>query len=84
MAEGMLYIRIGLPPRIVSGDRLVLSHCGLTACYLRCHRTYPMSRDWGCISTSYQSPYVLPFVYADLGAILLPTIRSTDMVLRIS
>ena len=31
MAEGALYIRIGLPPHVVSGDRLVSSHCGLTA-----------------------------------------------------
>ena len=45
MAKGALYIRIGLSPRVVSGDRLVLSHCGLTARYLHCHRTYSMSRD---------------------------------------
>ena len=83
MAKGTLYIRIGLPPRVISGDRLVSSHCGLTARYLRCRRAYPMSRDWGCISTSYRSPYVLPFVYAALGAILLPAIGSADMVLRI-
>ena len=83
MAEGTLYIRIGLPPHVVSGDRLVSSRCGLTARYLCCHCAYPMSRDWGCISTSYRSPYVLPFVYAALRAILLPTIGSADMVLRI-
>ena len=26
MAEGTLYIRIGLPPRVVSGDCLISSH----------------------------------------------------------
>ena len=83
MAKGTLYIRIGLPPRVVSGDCLVSSHCGLTARYLRCRCAYPMSRDWGCISMSYRSPYALPFVYAALGAILLPTIRSADMVLHV-
>ena len=83
MAEGTPYIRIGLPPHVVSGDCLFLSHCGLTARYLRCCRAYPMSRDWGCTSTSYRSPYVLPLVYAALGAILLPIIRSADMVPRI-
>ena len=58
MAEGALYIRIGLPPRVVSGDCLVVSrvrlrssHCGLTARSLHCRRAYPMSRDWGCTST---------------------------------
>ena len=50
MAEGALYIRIGLPPCVVSGDRLVLFCCGLTARYLHCRRAYPMSRDWGCTS----------------------------------
>ena len=58
MAEGTLYIRIGLPPCVVSGDRLVLSRCGLTARDLHCRRAYPMSRDWGCTSTCYQSSYV--------------------------
>ena len=51
MAEGTLYIRIGLPPRVVSGDHLVLSCYGLTARNLHCRRAYLMSRDWGCIST---------------------------------
>ena len=83
MAEGTLYIRIGLLPHVFSGDRLGSSRCGLTARYLRCRHAYLMSRDWGCISTSYRSPYVLPFVYAALEAILLPTIGSADMVLRI-
>ena len=58
MAEGTLYIRIGLPPRVVSGDRLVSSHCGLTARYLHCGRAYPMSCDWGCTSTCYRSSCV--------------------------
>ena len=58
MAEGTLYIRIGLPPRVVSGDRLVSSCCGLTARYLHCRCAYPMSCDWGCTSTCYQSSYV--------------------------
>ena len=53
MAEGAFYIRIGLPPRVVSGDRLALSRCGLIDCHLHCRRAYPMSRDWGCTSTSY-------------------------------
>ena len=70
MAEGAFYIRIGLPPRVVSGDCLVLSRCVLIDCHLHCRRTYPMSRDWGCISMSYQLSHVLPFVYAALGAIL--------------
>ena len=51
MAEGAFYIRIGLPPRIVSGDRLASSRCGLTDYYLHCCHAYPMSRDWGCTST---------------------------------
>ena len=70
MAEGAFYIRIGLPPRVVSGDRLALSCCGLIDRHLHCRRAYRMSRDWGCTSMSYQSPYVLPFVYAALKAIL--------------
>ena len=70
MAKGAFYIRIGLPPRVVSGDCLVLSRCGLIDCHLHCRRAYPMSRDWGCISTSYWSPYVLCFIYAALRAIL--------------
>ena len=59
MAEGALYIRIGLPPCVVSGDRLVLSRCGLTARYLHCRRAYPMSRDWGCTSTFIDHPMSL-------------------------
>ena len=58
MVEGALYIRIGLPPRVVSGDCLVSSRYGLTARSLHCRHTYPMSRDWGCTSTCYQSFYV--------------------------
>ena len=58
MAEGALYIRIGLPPRIVSGDHLASSRCGLTARYLHCRHAYSMSRDWGCTSTCYRSFYV--------------------------
>ena len=80
MAEGAFYSRIGLPPHVVSGDCLASSHCGLIDLYLHCCHAYLMSRDWGCTSTSYQSPYVLPFVYAALGAILQPTIGSADMV----
>ena len=56
MAKGTFYIRIGLPPRVVSGDHLASSRCGLIVCYLHCHRAYPMSRDWGC--TSMSSPYL--------------------------
>ena len=58
MAEGALYIRIGLPPRVVSGDCLISSRYGLTARSLHCRRAYPMSRDWGCTSTCYRSSYV--------------------------
>ena len=55
MAEGALYIRIGLPPCVVSGDCLVSSCCGLITRYPHCRRAYSMSRDWGCISTCYWS-----------------------------
>ena len=58
MAEGALYIRIGLPPRVVSGDCLVSSRYGLTARSFHCRRAYPMSRDWGCTSTCCRSLYV--------------------------
>ena len=34
MAKGAYYIRIGLPPRVVSGDRLALSCCGLTVIFI--------------------------------------------------
>ena len=80
MAKGVYYIRIGLPPRVVSGDCLPSSRCGLIDRYLHCCRAYPMSRDWGCTSMSYRPPYVLPFIHVALEAILLPTIRSADMV----
>ena len=59
MAEGARYIRIGLPPHVVSGDCLVSSRCGLTARSLHCRCAYPMSRDWGCTSTCCRSFYVL-------------------------
>ena len=58
MVEGAFYIRIGLPPHVVSGDCLVSSRYGLTARFLHCHRAYLMSRDWGCTSTYCQSLYV--------------------------
>ena len=45
MAEGAFYIRIGLPPHVVSGDCLALSCCGLIDCHLHCCRARPMSRD---------------------------------------
>ena len=70
MAKGAFYIRIGLPPRVVSGDRLALSCCGLIDRHLHCRHAHPMSRDWGCTSTSYRSPYVLLFVYVALRDIL--------------
>ena len=54
MAEGAFYIRIGLPPRVVSGDCLASSRLW-TDC-LHCYRAHPMSRDWGCISMSF--PYL--------------------------
>ena len=59
MAEGALYIRIGLLPHVVSGDCLVLSHYGLTARSLHCLRVCLMSRDWNCTSTCYRS-YCVP------------------------
>ena len=58
MAKGAFYIRIGLPPRVVSGDCLVLSHYGLTVHSLHCRCAYPMSGDWGCTSTCCRSLYV--------------------------
>ena len=61
MAEGAFYIRIGLPPHVVSGDCLASSCCGLTGHYLYCHRAYLMSRDWGCTSMCCWSPYAFPF-----------------------
>ena len=70
-------------PALSQGTASFLSRCGLIDCRFHCHHAYPMSRDWGCISTSYRSSYVLPFVYAALGAILSPIIGSADMVLCI-
>ena len=52
MAEGTFYIRIGLPPRVVSGDCLAVSHCGLIDHYLYCLRAHvrcPMSGDLGVV-----------------------------------
>ena len=54
MAEGAFHIRIGLPPRVVSGDCLASSRLW-TDC-LHCYRAHPMSREWGCISMSF--PYL--------------------------
>ena len=83
MAEGASYIRIGLLPHVVSGDRLASSRYGLTARYLRCRRAYPMSRDWGCTSTHFPSSYVPTLVYAALGAIPTVTCTPTLMVVCI-
>ena len=52
MAEGVFYIRIGLPPRVVSGDCLTSSLYGLIDCYLRFLRVHvrcPMSGDLGVV-----------------------------------
>ena len=52
MAEGASYIRIGLPPRVVSGDCLTSSLYGLIDCYLRFLRVHvrcPMSGDLGVV-----------------------------------
>ena len=52
MAEGASYIRIRLPPRVVSGDCLTLSLYGLIDRYLRFLRTHvrcPMSGDLGVV-----------------------------------
>ena len=52
MAKGVFYIRIGLPPRIVSGDCLALSCCGLIdrhLRYLRAHVQCSMSGDLGVV-----------------------------------
>ena len=52
MAEGAFYIRIGLPPHVVSGDCLVLSLYGLIdryLCFLHAHVQCPMSGDLGVV-----------------------------------
>ena len=52
MAEGVFYIRIGLPPCVVSGDCLALSLYGLIDRYLHSLRTHvrcPMSGDLGVV-----------------------------------
>ena len=52
MAEGAYYIRIGLPPRVVSGDCLASSLYGLIDRYLhflRAHVRCPMSGDLGVV-----------------------------------
>ena len=52
MAEGAFYIRIRLPPRVVSGDCLISSLYGLIDCYLRFLRARvrcPMSGDLGVV-----------------------------------
>ena len=53
MAEGAFYIRIGLPPHVVSGDCLVSSsRYGLIDRYLRFLRAHvrcPMSGDLGVV-----------------------------------
>ena len=52
MAEGAFYIRIGLPPHVVSGDCLVLSLHGLIDRYLRFLRAHVrclMSGDLGVV-----------------------------------
>ena len=52
MAEGAFYIRIGLPPCVVSGDCLALYPYGLIDCYLRFLRVHvrcPMSSDLGVV-----------------------------------
>ena len=52
MAEGASYIRIGLPPRVVSGDCLASSLYGLIdryLCFLRVHVQCPMSSDLGVV-----------------------------------
>ena len=52
MTEGVFYIRIGLPPRIVSGGCLALSLYGLIDRYLRflcAHVRCPMSGDLGVV-----------------------------------
>ena len=54
VAEGAFYIRIRLPPCVVSGDCLASSR--LWTDYLHCYRVHPMSRDWDCTSMSF--PYL--------------------------
>ena len=52
MDEGMSHIRIGLPPRVVSGDCLASSLYGLVDRYLRFLRAHvrcPMSGDLGVV-----------------------------------
>ena len=52
MAEGAFYIRVGLPPHVVSGDCLASSLYGLVDCYLhswRAHVRCLMSGDLGVV-----------------------------------
>ena len=57
MAEGVFYIRIRLPPRVVSEDCLVSSSLyGLFDCYLRflcAHVQCPMSGDLGVVTVHF-------------------------------
>ena len=70
-------------PALSQGTALLRLDCGLTARYLHCCRAYPMSRDWGCISTYCLSSYAPVLVYAALGAIPTVTCTSTPMVVCI-
>ena len=52
MAKGAFYIRIRLPPRVVSGDCLALSLYGLIDhyfCLLHAHVRCPMFSDLGVV-----------------------------------
>ena len=52
MAEGAFYIRIRLPPRVVSGDCLTSSRYGLIdryLCFLHVHVRCSMSGDLGVV-----------------------------------
>ena len=39
-------------PALSQGTALLCLDCGLISHCLHCYRAHPMSRDWGCISTS--------------------------------
>ena len=81
MDEGTLHIRIGLPPRIVSGDYLASS-------FVVCARMFDVwcLWSWGCISTSYLScDYVCgrPLTWYPVSHDGLYTILGQTMVLMI-
>ena len=86
MAEGAFYIRIRLPPHVVSGDYLTLPCYGLIDRYLpslRAHVRCPMSGDLGVVlvrfihllimrvgARSHGTPYPMTGCVLYLGGLL--------------